>query len=60
MSTKKIECIETGWEGIENWNFDKIYEIIGPDGTVHYTRPEGHPMIDEAKTVKGYSVRLRS
>ena len=33
-------------------------EIIGPDGTVHYRRPEGHPMIEEALSRPGYSVRF--
>lgn len=35
-----------------------MYEIIGPDGEVHYRRPEGDPLIEEAKQTKGYSVRL--
>lgn len=34
-----------------------MYEIIGPDGEVHYRRPEGDPMLEEAKTIKGYSIR---
>lgn len=37
-----------------------VVEIIGPDGQVHYRRPEGHPDIDEVKRTPGYSVRLAS
>src|SRR5690348_11217643 len=33
-------------------------QIIGPDGKVHYRRPEGDPMCDEATRTPGYSVRL--
>lgn len=32
-------------------------EIIGPDGKVHYRRPEGDPLLDEARQTQGYSVR---
>jgi CMP-N-acetylneuraminic acid synthetase len=34
----------------------KLVEIIGPDDTVHYRRPPGHPDIDEAKRTPGYRV----
>jgi hypothetical protein len=33
------------------------YEIIGPDGTVHYRRQQGHPDIAEAQARDGHSVR---
>jgi hypothetical protein len=32
-------------------------EIIGTDGTVHYTRPHDHPDVWEALNTPGYSVR---
>lgn len=32
-------------------------EIVGPDGKVHYRRPDGHPDIAEALSTPGYSVR---
>jgi hypothetical protein len=32
-------------------------EIIGTDGTVHYTRPHDHPDVWEALNTAGYSVR---
>ena len=35
----------------------KCVEIVGPNGTVHYRRPEGHPDIDEALRTRGYHVR---
>lgn len=35
-----------------------IAEIIGPSGKVHYRRPDGDPMIDEARQTPGYSVRF--
>lgn len=35
-----------------------IAEIIGPDGRVHYRRPYGDPMVDEALKTPGYSVRI--
>lgn len=34
-----------------------LFEILGTDGKVHYRRPAGHPMIEEAKRTPGYSVR---
>jgi hypothetical protein len=37
----------------------RIVEIVGTDGKVHYRRPEGDPMIDEAKRTPGYSVRFQ-
>ena len=30
--------------------------VIGPDNTVHYRRPEGDPLLDEAKLRPGYRV----
>lgn len=33
------------------------YEIVGPSGAVHYRRPAGHPLIEEARATPGYSVR---
>lgn len=33
-----------------------MIEIIGHDGKVHYRRPEGHPLIQEA-IERGYTVR---
>ena len=35
-----------------------IAEILGPDGKVHYRRPENDPMVEEARRTPGYSVRL--
>jgi hypothetical protein len=35
----------------------KIAEIIGPDGSIHYRRPLGDPMIAEAQSKLGYAVR---
>lgn len=35
-----------------------LAEIIGPSGRVHYRRPLGDPLIDEAKQTLGYSVRI--
>lgn len=35
-----------------------IAEILGPDGRVHYRRPPDDPMVEEAKRLGGYSVRL--
>lgn len=32
-------------------------EIVGTDGTVHYTRPHDHPDVWEALNTPGYSVR---
>lgn len=34
-----------------------LYEIVGPDGHVHYRRPAGHPDLEEARRTQGYSVR---
>lgn len=39
------------------WDYSQIYELIGHDGQVHYRRPKGHPMIQEALDV-GYTIRL--
>jgi hypothetical protein len=36
----------------------KLAEIIGPDGRVHYRRPEGDPLITQAYNTPGYSVRF--
>lgn len=33
-----------------------LLRILGPDGKVHYTRPSGHPDIEEAYQAHGYSV----
>ena len=30
--------------------------IKGPDGQVHYTRPPGHPDVEEARRTPGYKV----
>lgn len=30
--------------------------VVGPDGTVHYTRPAGDPLLDEARSTPGYRV----
>jgi hypothetical protein len=35
-----------------------IAEIVGPDGRVHYRRPPDDPMVEQAKRLAGYSVRL--
>lgn len=35
-----------------------IAEIIGPSGRVHYRRPADDPLVDEARAMPGYSVRL--
>lgn len=32
------------------------FAVIGPDGFVHYTRPEGEKLLDEARQTQGYSV----
>ena len=34
-----------------------IYEIVGPDGKVHYRRPLDHPDIYQAWRTPGYTVR---
>ncbi len=33
-----------------------MYAIIGPDLKVHYRRPEGHDMLEEARRTPGYRV----
>ncbi len=35
-----------------------IAEIIGPSGRIHYRRPPGDPLVEEARNTPGYSVRL--
>lgn len=39
----------------------RMFEIVGPDGKVHYRRPEGDPLLDEARDEIrrriGYTVR---
>lgn len=35
-----------------------IAEIIGPSGRIHYRRPPNDPLVDEARSTPGYSVRL--
>lgn len=35
-----------------------IAEILGPSGRVHYRRPPGDPMVEEARNTPGYSVRM--
>lgn len=35
-----------------------IAEIVGPSGRVHYRRPAGDPLVDEAQRTPGYTVRL--
>lgn len=35
-----------------------IAEIIGPSGRVHYRRPSGDPLVQEARQTLGYSVRI--
>lgn len=32
-------------------------EIVGPNGKVHYRRPAGHPLVESARGVKGYTFR---
>ena len=45
---------------IANKKQETIYEIVAPDGVVHYRRPEGHPDLDEARKTKGYTVRKQN
>lgn len=33
-------------------------EIIGPEGQIHYRRPVNDPMVEEARKIQGYSVRI--
>lgn len=35
-----------------------IAEIIGPNGRIHYRRPENDPLVTEARNTPGYSVRM--
>ena len=35
-----------------------IAEIIGPSGRIHYRRPPGDALVDEALRTPGYTVRL--
>lgn len=38
----------------------RMFEVVGPSGLVHYRRPEGHPLLDEARATASYSVREES
>lgn len=35
----------------------RMMEVVGPSGEVHYRRPEGDPMLEEARSRPGYTVR---
>lgn len=35
-----------------------IAEFLGSSGRVHYRRPPGDPLIEEARNTPGYSVRM--
>lgn len=37
--------------------YEELFEIIAPDGQVHYRRPKNHPDINEAKKTNGYKIR---
>lgn len=34
-----------------------VVEIIGPSGEVHYRRPPGDPLIEEARGRPGYAIK---
>jgi hypothetical protein len=40
----------------KDWNYERIYELVGHDGIVHYTRPANHPDIKDAFAAR-YKVR---
>lgn len=67
LISREGDEIECDWSP-SRFAVRRMVEIVGPPtfnsdgsqnpGTVHYRRPEGDPMIDEARRTPGYSVRL--
>ena len=43
----------------EKVDYSIIIEIVNPSGKVSYTRPIGHPDIQEALNTDGYSLRVK-
>ena len=41
----------------KDWNFERIYELIGHDNEIRYRRPANHPDILDAMQV-GYTINL--
>lgn len=46
-----------GWRSAVEAIDGRTMEVVGPDGEVHYRRPEGDPLLTEARARPGYSVR---
>jgi hypothetical protein len=47
---------QTGCKAIDSGAWD----IVGPGGAVHYTRPSGHPILVEDQAPPGYIVQPRN